>query len=389
MTHTKHSSKKTTKNKHCTKLNKNNLIIGALILILLISVFTKGFTYMPINFKNTEITGDQYIILNDARCTGQECDTTGIITSLSEVLPNMAYLELDYNSKQGKTLYEELELTTLPAIIFPALVSEQEGYEAIGQYLTETGDYLSLQIGATYNPAAEICDNGEDDNGDDLIDCEDPTCSDDWKCMPKVDEPEVELFIMSYCPYGTQMQKAILPVMETLKDQADIKIKFVDYIMHDTPEIDENLVQYCVQKGQPALFLDYLNCFLAEGKSNECLIETGVNVNVMSLCIQETDAKYQISDLYGDKETWNGGRFPQFNVHQDLNEEYGVQGSPTLIINGVKAQVSRTPSAILDAVCYGFKNPPAECNTELSTKSTNPGFGFDESSTTVDGGCEV
>ena len=379
-----------TKKKHSSKSPKHTIIISTLAILLLASIFTQGFTHMPINFKKVGVTDTQYIILNDERCVGQECDTSGIIESLSEVLPNLEYSTLDYNTKQGKALYKELELTTLPAIIFPLAVSEQEGYEAISQYLIETGDYLSLQVGATHNPESEICDNGEDDNDNDLIDCEDPTCSGEWQCMPKLEKPEVELFIMTYCPYGTQMQKAIIPVIETLKDKADIEIKFVDYIMHDIQEIDENLIQYCIQKGQPALYLDYSKCFLAEGKSNECLLESGVNLNAMSQCVQETDTQYQISELYNDKNTWNGGRFPQFNVHKDLNEKYGVKGSPSLVINGVQASVSRTPAAILDAVCYGFINKPAECNTELSTQATSPGFGFDiTGAATSDGGCEV
>lgn len=32
--------------------------------------------------------------------------------------------------------------------------------------------------------------------------------------VPKSDKPKVELFVMSYCPYGTQMEKSIYPCNE-------------------------------------------------------------------------------------------------------------------------------------------------------------------------------
>jgi len=53
--------------------------------------------------------------------------------------------------------------------------------------------------------------------------------------------PRVELFIMSYCPYGLQAQKVFLPVYELLGDKADIEVNFLNYVMHEKKEIDENL----------------------------------------------------------------------------------------------------------------------------------------------------
>jgi len=42
----------------------------------------------------------------------------------------------------------------------------------------------------------------------------------------KSNNPKVELFTMSHCPYGTQIEKGILPVLETLGDKIDFKLKF-------------------------------------------------------------------------------------------------------------------------------------------------------------------
>lgn len=95
--------------------------------------------------------------------------------------------------------------------------------------------------------------------------------------LVKSDKPEVELFVMSHCPYGTQAEKGIVPVMETLKDKANIKIKFVNYIMHQKIEMDDNLVQYCIDKEDNGKYTAFLKCFLKDGNSGACMTSTGVN----------------------------------------------------------------------------------------------------------------
>ena len=50
--------------------------------------------------------------------------------------------------------------------------------------------------------------------------------------IPKKDKVDVELFVMSYCPYGTQVEKGILPVLDLLGDKINFQLKFCDYAMH-------------------------------------------------------------------------------------------------------------------------------------------------------------
>ncbi len=203
----------------------------------------------------------------------------------------------------------------------------------------------------------------------------------------KMDKPEVELFVMSHCPYGTQMEKGILPVLDTLGDKVSFQLKFVDYAMHGKKELDEQLIQYCVQKNEPKKFHDYLECFLAdETGSDACLEKIKVNQSQLKSCIVSTDKKYKVSELYADKSTWSGGRFPQFNVDKEDGEKYGVKGSPTLIVNGSKIKAGRDSAGLLKTICSAFNNPPAECDKELSSTPPAPGFGFDGSGSNS-GGC--
>jgi hypothetical protein len=195
--------------------------------------------------------------------------------------------------------------------------------------------------------------------------------------IPKTQKPSVELFVMSYCPYGTQIEKGILPVIDTLGAKIDYKLRFVDYAMHEKLEIDENLKQYCIQKNEPKKLSAYLKCFLKDDKqAATCLKTAGVNVATLNGCIATTDKQFKITESYNDKASWSNGTYPPFNVEKELNEKYGVKGSPTLVINGVEAaSAGRDAKSLLKAVCSGFETEPKECATELSAATPSPGFG--------------
>jgi len=192
---------------------------------------------------------------------------------------------------------------------------------------------------------------------------------------PKSDKPVVELFIMSYCPYGLQMQKAYTPVWELLKNKADFSVKFVSYAMHELKEVEENTRQYCIETEQASKYLVYANCFTVSGDYGSCLSSAGVNVSNLNSCVEKTNKKFGILDKYNDKSSWLSGRYPIYPIHQDLNDKYGVQGSPTLVVNGAQVDANRSPEAIKQVVCAAFNNAPAECSQALASAGTAPGFG--------------
>lgn len=199
--------------------------------------------------------------------------------------------------------------------------------------------------------------------------------------IPKNDKPVVELFVMSYCPYGTQMEKGLLPVLETLGNKVDFSLKFNDYAMHEKQELDENLVQYCIQKEQPEKLTAYLQCFLAEGKGAECLSQVADKGKINS-CVSKTDKEFKVSENYASKTDWRGS-FPGFNVNKADNTKYGVGGSPTLIINGKEVSSGRDSASILATICAAFNEAPEACSQQLNNQSPTPGFGFDFSATTA------
>ncbi len=203
----------------------------------------------------------------------------------------------------------------------------------------------------------------------------------------KKDVPDVEVFVMSHCPYGTQMEKGIIPVMETLGDKANIQIKFVNYAMHGEKEVLEQLNQYCIDKEQNDKFLPYLKCFLKEGKGDECLTEVGVDTAALETCKAAADEEFAIMENLEDKEKWSGGRFPPFLIHDAENKEYGISGSPSLAINGQNVNSGRDSASLLKTICGAFNEAPEECDTVLSSASPSPGFGFETTGSSTNAQC--
>ncbi len=205
--------------------------------------------------------------------------------------------------------------------------------------------------------------------------------------IEKKDKPKVELFVMSHCPYGAQMEKGIIPVIETLGEGIDFELKFCDYAMHGETELKEQLSQYCIQKEQKEKLLPYLKCFLKEGKSSECIASVSIDKTKLDTCIESTDKEYKVMDNFKNNVGYVS-QFPGLDIYKDDNMKYGVQGSPTLVINGTQVQSGRDSAGLLQAICSGFVSNPEGCNTVLPADNPTPGFGEGTTSQDVSGGCQ-
>lgn len=165
-----------------------------------------------------------------------------------------------------------------------------------------------------------------------------------------------DVFIMSYCPYGIQFIKGLLPVWKEFKDIANINVRFVSYVMHGQKEEEENKRMICIREEFKDKYIDYLECFSQTGNKDICLEKIGVNKNKINECIKNRAERYLQYDA-------------------ELNKKYGVKGSPTVIINGKEVYISRSPSAIASVICSYFKEKPKQCNIKFSEEIPSPGFG--------------
>jgi protein-disulfide isomerase len=201
--------------------------------------------------------------------------------------------------------------------------------------------------------------------------------------MVKTAKPTVELFVMSFCPYGIQAETIMKPVFDLLGSKADFKIKFITSIsgntidsvqsLHGTNEAKEDLRQVCIMKNyNDATYWNYLMAFDANCPSlinNDTALDScwknaatqvGIDPTAIQTCANGSDA---LNLLKADEQAANN---------------YGVQASPTLIINGAQYGGARSSSAFQQTICSAFTTAPAECSQTISSTA---------STTAVSGGC--
>lgn len=188
--------------------------------------------------------------------------------------------------------------------------------------------------------------------------------------IPKTDKPSADFYVFSYCPYGTQIEKGLVPVYNLLKSKADINIVFIG-AMHGIHEEIESYRQLCIRKlyGNDKLFA-YLEKFNAEAKISACnknmncsdpIVEgimntLGINVANVNSCMPS-----------------DGKAMYQADVAKAAQLKIG--GSPTVMLNGVKTTPDRSSAGLLTSICSAFTNKPSECSQTLSTAKPSSGFG--------------
>lgn len=180
--------------------------------------------------------------------------------------------------------------------------------------------------------------------------------------LEKADKPSVIAFLVANCPYGLQMQRAFKKaIIEAPELASSLMVKYMGSVengkitsMHGDVEAQENLKQICIREEQKEKYWPYVSCYMQEGKTEECLASTGVNVSDLNACT--TDAK-------------RGLKYAQADF--DLANKFSVTSSPTLLANN-KQTVSefdfggRNPNAIKDVLCAASKTKAGYCANTIS-----------------------
>ena len=255
----------------------------------------------------------------------------------------------------GENLIEFLNTVADSEVTLIEVNDDGDFYEVIIEFEEQEMSIYVTKDGARYTSNLIPLVSMEDDGEAQLLD------------IPKSDKPEVELFIMTHCPYGTQAEKGLIPVIETLGENIDATIRFVHYFMHE-PEETETPREICIREEQSEKWLDYLRCFLEDGDADRCLLETSIDKSALDDCIDNRAEGYYAED-------------------SGLSEDYGVQGSPTLIINGQIVSSSRSPAAYLATICQAFNDVPSECEETLSSTTPSPMWGWDASGVSTEDQC--
>ena len=194
--------------------------------------------------------------------------------------------------------------------------------------------------------------------------------------FPKADIPQVQLFVMSFCSWGNQAEELMRPTAELLKDKANIELHYVIYSnyggggpdycldqeskycsLHGIQELNQGVRELCVQKYQKDKFWDFVkeingSCNYRDVDScwEEIAKKVGVEVAQVKACQKDEALKILAQEL-------------------ELNQKYGITGSPQLIINEAEYQGSRSSEAYKQGICSAFNSLPEECSQVLSSES--------------------
>jgi thioredoxin-related protein len=187
--------------------------------------------------------------------------------------------------------------------------------------------------------------------------------------IKKSDKPSLAAYVVSRCPYGLQMQRAIADAVKTIPSLAQyVKVLYIGSVsgntitsMHGDAEAKENLRQICIREEQVDKYWPYVSCQMKSGDVSGCQSSSGVDSNKLDSCI--SDANRGVA--YAKKDF-------------DLAGKYNIQGSPTLVMGDATVSEfnfgGRTSDAVKSLVCAGFNNQPSFCSTKLNTADAATSF---------------
>lgn len=190
------------------------------------------------------------------------------------------------------------------------------------------------------------------------------------KPVEKSDKPAVDLYVMSFCPFGNKAEDTLKPVYDLLKNKVTFNFHYIVSTsgndvqsLHGAKEVTEDEREACVLrdygKDKWFSFATYVNkncgsdgtCWEAGAKI------LGVDAAKVNACV----AADGVNLMKDNEKDSNAG---------------GASGSPTLKINGTAAQVVYQygdSEAYKQAICAAFNTAPAECSKKLAADKTAAG----------------
>jgi hypothetical protein len=199
----------------------------------------------------------------------------------------------------------------------------------------------------------------------------------------KTEKPEVKFFVMSFCPFGNQVENSLYKVYKLLGNKVEWSPHYIvskdsegNYrALHGKNELNQNVREICVKK---YFGVDKWWEFVYE-INNKCSLEN------VETCWEDIAEKLEI-DKEKVKECQKKEMGKLLDKEIELTEKYSATGSPTIFINDERyesremyladvivlngknftARELRTPEALKQAICSAFTSQPKECEEVLT-----------------------
>jgi predicted DsbA family dithiol-disulfide isomerase len=286
------------------------------------------------------------------------------------MFPGLQPKTIDYGTPEGKALYAKIAekgVKLLPAFLMAPVVTEDPGFSQVQRFVQDVGEYKALQIGAKFDPTAEICDNTVDDDGNGKVDCDDPACGGKVVCRKEI-KNQLEVFVMSQCPFGVKALNAMKEVLDAFGKKIDFKIHFIAdetapgqfKALHGQPEVDENIRELCAIKYYPKdyKYMDYILCRNQDIKSTEWqkCATGGIDAKVIEKCFSGDEGKKLHSE--------------DIKAAKDL----GIGASPTWLANNKFQFSGIAPEQIKTNFC-SYNKDAKGCEKTLTSDVKGPAGG--------------
>ena len=170
--------------------------------------------------------------------------------------------------------------------------------------------------------------------------------------------PQLELFVMSQCPYGVEVVNAAAAAKEKLGAAMDVKIQYIGdgkpgalQSMHGPAEVTGDLAQVCAMKQAPQQILSFITCQNKNPREvdknwRDCATKNSIDPAALEKCIQGDEGQKLLTASF------------------DEAKKRGAQGSPTMFLAGKPYEGGRKPRDFMRAVCEATKGEkPAACTS--------------------------
>jgi len=171
------------------------------------------------------------------------------------------------------------------------------------------------------------------------------------------DKINLDLYVMSQCPYGSQAEGVVLGAMDGFENYINFNVEYIAEengdgtfnSLHGQPEVDGNLYQLCVKKYFNDKFWNYLEC---QNKNYQDLASS------FESCANETNIDFATIKDCAEGETGKNLLVASLNKAKDLK----VSASPTFYINQEIYSGPRTEIALQRSFCEVLNNKPTKCD---------------------------
>ena len=162
--------------------------------------------------------------------------------------------------------------------------------------------------------------------------------------IARIGKPTLELFVMSYCPFGVEAEEKIIPIVKQFGDKIDFKLRFIAHekqtpapeditpfiSLHGYPEVAESIRQLLIAQEFPDRYLDYILC---RGKKLDksweaCAERLGIDVAKIQKLFDTPEVPEQL-----------------FRDNIKRATELGINASPTILVDNQELRTTQLLTA--------------------------------------------